>query len=250
MIKISNKQIKKEYFKKVKRFIKNLQEKIFLENQIYFGGGSAIALKYDEFRFSKDLDFLSSSKNGFYQLKNRIREDGISYLLKNEELIKVIDCKTNNYKITILLEMEETPLKIEILHTLDFKIEGDFNKELNIPQLSINDMFAQKISACIDRGLDKNTYGRDLLDLCVLLDKNKTINNDVLDNIENIYGKNFYKTLLQVYEMLILDEKYYEECLTKNHCSENIKDIFPNVFLKEMERIAKIKNFEKELLEF
>lgn len=88
------------------------------------------------------------------------------------------------------------------------------------------------------------------MDLCVLLDKNKTINNDVLDNIENIYGKNFYKTLLQVYEMLILDEEYYKDCLNNNYCSENIKDIFPNIFLKEMERIAKIKNFEKELLEF
>lgn len=92
-------QIKKEYFEKVKKFIKNLQEKVFLENQIYFGGGSAIALKYDEFRFSRDLDFLSSSKNGFYQLKNMIREEGISSLIKNEEVIKIIDCKTNNYKL-------------------------------------------------------------------------------------------------------------------------------------------------------
>lgn len=84
----------------------------------------------------------------------------------------------------------------------------------------------------------------------MLLDRNEIINNDILDSIENIYGKKFYKTLLQVYEMLILDEKYYEECLTKNHCSENIKEIFPNIFLKKMERISKIKNFEKELLEF
>lgn len=92
------------------------------------------------------------------------------------------------------------------------KIEGDFNHKIKIPQLSIDDFFRQKLSAFCDRGLDKNTYGRDFIDLTMLIKQVGEITEKSWNDIAKIYNE---KTLIKMLKKgceLFLDRKFLEEC--------------------------------------
>lgn len=43
--------------------------------ECWFGGGSAVSLRCEEFRVSRDVDFLCASRDGYRMLRERVHRD-------------------------------------------------------------------------------------------------------------------------------------------------------------------------------
>ena len=63
-------QFNRPHHQKIAHVLSSLDKKKLLDASCYFGGGTAIALKYGEYRESVDIDFMVSDLNGYRSLRN------------------------------------------------------------------------------------------------------------------------------------------------------------------------------------
>lgn len=145
-----------------------------IEFKAFFGGGTLIALDHSEFRLSKDIDFLCSSKEGYRKLRAALIEKGAEALFgANASVIKIPgDIRADQYGVRFPVQYGQRPaerIKVEIIH--EARIEfGAPTKPSWSPVACLNDVDrqAEKLLCNTDRGADRSTFGKDLIDLCVL----------------------------------------------------------------------------------
>ncbi|MEH2238097.1 nucleotidyl transferase AbiEii/AbiGii toxin family protein [Nostoc sp.] len=133
-------------------------------------------MEYDEYRFSKDIDFLFPYGTEHYRyLRNLIYDDGIAALFINPTNIKLGDSTANQYGIRFPVTVHGTTIKVEIVANGNFNLDPPvYPQWANIPCLSISDRFTSKLMANADRWNDTSTQSRDLIDLAIL-----RVNNDI-----------------------------------------------------------------------
>ena len=74
---------RREHHQHVARFLATLDGELLRRSQCLFGGGTAIAMRYGEYRTSVDVDFLVSNLVCYRKLRELIRSaDDISPLLR------------------------------------------------------------------------------------------------------------------------------------------------------------------------
>lgn len=153
-----------------------------------FAGGTLLTLEYDEYRLSKDIDFLFPYGTQDYRyLRNLIYDNGIAALFTNTTNIKLGDSTANQYGIRFPVTVNETTIKVEIVANGNFNLDPPVYPEwANIPCLSITDRFTSKLMANADRWNDASTQSRDLIDLAILR-TNHDIPVDAISKAEAIY---------------------------------------------------------------
>ena len=62
----------REHHRRVATMLEALDAAELAANACYFGGGTAMALRYGEYRESVDIDFLVSSVDGYRHLRERL----------------------------------------------------------------------------------------------------------------------------------------------------------------------------------
>lgn len=176
---MSSKQFRLDSHQKIYHVLQSLDEKFLIENQIYFGGGTLLALQYGEYRWSKDIDLLCSSAEGYKALREKIFEQKHSVLFKTEDNLKFPrEIRINRDKITLGVDSKGLIIKFEIV--LEGRIElGEpiFTDWTSIPCLSFEDSCTEKLLANSDRWNDKAIESRDLIDLAILRSQNEIPNN-------------------------------------------------------------------------
>jgi Nucleotidyl transferase AbiEii toxin, Type IV TA system len=158
------------YHNKILAILHCLDANLLEKDLAYFGGGTLIALDFKEYRWSKDADFICPSPSiGYKHLRNIVFDGGHNALFSDLSRIQVGRGTANQYGIRVQVEIEDVPIKIEII------AEGRF--ELDPPRypawspvacLSLNDCFTSKLLANADRFMDDSIEARDLIDLAVL----------------------------------------------------------------------------------
>ncbi|RZI85375.1 MAG: hypothetical protein EOP38_05160 [Rubrivivax sp.] len=137
-----------------------------------FGGGTAMALRFGEYRESVDVDFLVSDQDGYRELRNLLRgsrdlgaisRPGVAPPACRNEI------RVDQYGIRTHVMVDETAIKFEIVNEGRIVLEAPGRKDevLGVSTLSPVDMVASKLLANSDRGLDDGTFNRDLLDLAM-----------------------------------------------------------------------------------
>lgn len=58
--------------------LESLNSELLRATGCYFGGGTAIALRFGEFRESVDIDFMVSSTSGYRELRELVRSSGFN----------------------------------------------------------------------------------------------------------------------------------------------------------------------------
>lgn len=143
---------------------------LLLRTEAYFGGGTAITLSLDEYRESIDIDFLCASKEGFRELRTRTFDAGLGGLLKpGRQLRQTRDLRRDIYSIRSWLDVDGTPIKMEIVSEGRVDLDGGMNERFKVPTLSRRDMFAEKLLANADRGRDPTSMHRDIIDLGMMI---------------------------------------------------------------------------------
>ncbi|MGB7441300.1 MAG: nucleotidyl transferase AbiEii/AbiGii toxin family protein [Coleofasciculaceae cyanobacterium] len=144
---------------------------IFLNQcKTYFGGGTLLALTYDEYRLSQDIDFLCSDSIGYRQLRQAVYESQYQALFQTTEgLIFPREIQANQYGIRFPIVVGDLSIRLEIVS--EGRIELGSPERLSwcpVACLNAVDQVAEKLLANSDRWPDTSVLSRDLIDLAII----------------------------------------------------------------------------------
>jgi hypothetical protein len=130
----------------------------------FFGGGTQLAMALGEYRESRDIDFLCSSRAGFRAVREAVTHRSLGAVLRSDlELVR--DVRTDRDGIRTFFAVDDIRLKFEIVFESRIDVAGDLDRRFGVPVLRPEHAVAEKLLANADRGLDDSTLARDLIDL-------------------------------------------------------------------------------------
>ncbi len=186
---------------------------LLLNAECYFAGGTAIALLLNEYRESVDVDFLCASKEGYRYLRNCVTQQSLGNIL-TAPINHLREVRADRDGIRTFLEINNTPIKVEIVFEARIPIHGELNNLLKVPVLDIHDMFAEKLLANCDRGADSSTVSRDIIDLAMLIIHYGDIPQSVWRKVTEAYGQSVV-TAFQKSVYRLSDALYLKSCFKK-----------------------------------
>lgn len=179
---------KLDHHNKILIVLESLDCEILKEGSTYFGGGTLLALDFQEYRCSNDIDFLSSVSTGGYKyLRTKIFDNGHEVLFRDLSKIKIGRSTTDQYGIRMIVSVDNVPIKTEIIAETRFQLDlPRYTQWSSVPCLSLIDCFTSKLLSNSDRYMDDSVQARDLIDLGVLR-LNYPIPQFSIDKAENAY---------------------------------------------------------------
>jgi Nucleotidyl transferase AbiEii toxin, Type IV TA system len=173
---------------KILTILESLNADVLRESFAYFGGGTLIALDFEEYRWSKDVDFICPiASQGYKHLRNVVFDGGFQALFQDLSRIQLGRGTTNQYGIRISVAVEDVPIKVEIIAEARLILDPPRYPEWSpVACLSLSDCFASKLLANADRFMDDGVESRDLIDLAVLR-LQSPIPQAALNKAENAY---------------------------------------------------------------
>lgn len=203
-----------EHHQKIIQVLSGLNTEIFNECHAYFGGGTLITLLHNEYRWSKDVDFICPVGHGYKRLREIIFDAsfcGDVLFSSNESIVIPREIKADQYGVRFLLKVDGTPIKFEIVAEGRISLEApEFHPFApKLPTLSSVDRFTEKLLANTDRWPDKSVESRDLIDLGVLC-ATEGINHDAFAKAEAVYPAR--ESLVKSVESFLGDPVYQQKC--------------------------------------
>lgn len=134
----------------------------------FFGGGTRLSLELNEYRESIDIDLICADRAGYRMLRQTVRDNSLGDIsVASPKFLRSV--RTDIYGIRTFFEVETQPIKFEIV--AEARIELSSMKVQGIPVLCLSrrSCFAEKLLANTDRGRDKSTLSRDLIDLAFMI---------------------------------------------------------------------------------
>jgi hypothetical protein len=159
-----------EHHNKILTILESLDSDVLKEGSAYFGGGTLLALDFQEYRWSKDVDFIAPvSTSGYKYLRTVVFERGVQALFRDLTRIQVGRGITNQYGIRMVVLVDGVPIKTEIIAEVRFEPDLPRYPEWSpVACLSLNDCFTSKLLSNSDRYMDDSVEARDLIDLAIL----------------------------------------------------------------------------------
>ncbi|MEH2193653.1 MAG: nucleotidyl transferase AbiEii/AbiGii toxin family protein [Nostoc sp.] len=159
-----------EHHNKILTVLESLDSEILTKGSAYFGGGTLLAFEFEEYRWSKDVDFISSvGTEGYKYLRTVVFEGGHEALFRDLSKIQVGRSTTDQYGIRMIVFVDDMPIKTEIIAETRFQLDPPrYPKWSLVPCLSFNDCFTSKLLSNSDRYADDSVEARDLIDLAIL----------------------------------------------------------------------------------
>lgn len=137
-----------------------------------FGGGTAIALRYGEYRESVDIDFLVSDIAGYRALRQRLSGAGgiLSIVRDGTSLKQARAMRADQYGLRTMLAVDDVEIKFEIVLEARIALEppGADDRVCGVATLTPLDLAASKLLANSDRWRDDAALSRDLIDLAMM----------------------------------------------------------------------------------
>ena len=118
---------KRLHHRQIARVLHTLNGPLLLENRCLFGGGTAIALRFGEYRESVDIDFLVSDLASYRNLRQLLTaKAGVAAICHAtaQPLALARDIRADQYGIRTVLQVDDTQIKLEIV--LEGRIELAF----------------------------------------------------------------------------------------------------------------------------
>jgi len=163
----------RQHHQRVARVLESLDSSLLLANGCVFGGGTAIAMRYGEYRESVDIDFMCSDPNGFQEMRRMLdaRTDlGPIQLDGTPSWQLAREVRADGYGIRTTLLVDGQTIKFEIVKEgrIEFAKPGRNDVICGIRTLTPLDMAASKLLANADRWRDDGVFSRDLIDLAMM----------------------------------------------------------------------------------
>ena len=205
------------HHQRIARVLDALNGPLLRENNCFFGGGTAIALRYGEYRESVDIDFLVSDVTRYRALRQlltgpagimAIFNPGVSAVNQAREV------RADQYGIRTAVLVDGQPIKFEII--LEGRIElappAPTDHICGIATLTTLDMATRKLLANSDRGNDEGVFSRDLIDLAMMAPSLALLRTAVA-KAETAYGKSILRDLKKSIDALQSRPGRLERCV-------------------------------------
>jgi len=217
---------KRPHHQRIAKVLEAMNADLLMKMQCFFGGGTAISLQIQEYRESVNIDFLCSSPDGYKELRLIAFEDFNK--LFSAPVKRLRDIRIEQNKISTLLDVDGSAIKIELFKEFDPEIRGNFNSLLKVPTLSKVDLYAQKLMANGDRGNDRNVFSRDIIDLAMMLRSWGDIPHEAWNRAYKSYGNQLSRAFHNSVG-IILDDGWLTTCLSRMKMDMALLDPVQNV---------------------
>lgn len=154
-----------------------------------------LAMTLGEYRESRDIDFLCSSRQGFRLLRESITDRSLGTIFR-QSVDLARDVRADRDGIRTFLMVDDVPIKFEIILEARIDLDGAIDETLGVPALRRECSIAEKLLANADRGMDESTLSRDLVDLSFLaVHAGRTPLEEGMEIAETAYGAAIRKSL-------------------------------------------------------
>jgi len=201
------------HHQRIAKVLHALNADLLGETRCYFGGGTAIVLLLSEYRQSLDIDFLCASNTGYRLLRNTVSPHSLGALL-NTPIKHLREVRADRYGIRTVLEVDGAPIKIELVSEGRIALHGSVHPVLRVPTLAREDMYAEKLLANADRGLDKSTLSRDIIDLAMMIERWGAIPDAAWEKAKMAYGDHVVQAF-ETTSKLMCEHAYLSQCLQR-----------------------------------
>jgi hypothetical protein len=161
------------HHQRIARVLQALDGPLLRQRGCLFGGGTAIALRFGEYRESLDIDFLVSDLAAYRELRRAVTSsDGWSAIRRAGAVddVQAGEWRADQYGIRTRLQVDAQPIKFEIVFEARIALEppGKADELCGVCTLTPLDMAASKLLANSDRWADDGVFSRDLIDLAMM----------------------------------------------------------------------------------
>lgn len=182
-----------------------------------FGGGTAMALRYGEYRESVDIDFLVSDLGSYRSLRHALTGPQSMAAITHPDaqpLQQAREMRADQYGIRTTLRVQEQPIKFEIVLegriTLDAPAPSD--TLCGIATLTPLDMATSKLLANSDRCMDDGVFSRDLIDLAMMATPLPLLRQAVA-KAEQAYGPSILRDLDKAIRRMQERQTWLDRCM-------------------------------------
>lgn len=193
-----------------------LDAETLLASGCLFGGGTAMALRFGEYRESVDIDFLVSRLDGYRTLRQKLTgPDGLQAITRpGRSLATVRDLRADQYGIRTVVREGGLDIKFEIVLEGRIALEtpGPDDCICGVATLTPLDMAVSKLLANSDRWADDAVYSRDLIDLA-MMQPGKALLAAAIDKARAAYGDSVVADLSKAVEALRQRPQRLDHCM-------------------------------------
>lgn len=195
---------KHDHHNKIARLLESFNPQALEDTSSLFGGGTAIVLLCArdsfEFRESVDVDFLCSSQEGYSKLRSMIFGTDFTPLF-SAPVETVGDVRADQYGVRGRVKIDDTVIRLEFVREVQIDLEAG-EKICGVPTLSKVDLFACKLLANVDRGLDMQAGAKDIIDLAMMQHAWGDIPEDAMAKAVQAYGPVVHKAYDNTRQMI------------------------------------------------
>jgi hypothetical protein len=140
-------------------------------NECLFAGGTALTLRYGEYRESTDIDFVIADANAYRRLREMCKERGFDALtVPGQRVVTASPLRIDQYGIRTRLLVAGVPAKFEIIREGRIPLDppGPADSILGLATATLVDLVAMKLLANSGRWSDPTVFSRDIIDLAMV----------------------------------------------------------------------------------
>lgn len=206
----------REHHRRIATVLAALDPAVLAAHACWFGGGTAIALRYGEYRESVDIDFLVSDLAGYRRLRQLLTgPGGLTPLTRPGALLELArELRADQYGLRTLLRVDGVPIKFEIVleARIAFDAPGPEDCVAGIATLTPLDLAASKLLALADRWRDDSVFSRDLIDLA-MMQPARPLLRGAIDKAAGAYGDSIEASLDKAIADLRQRPQRLDDCL-------------------------------------
>lgn len=198
--------------------LQSLDAALLREHGAGFGGGTAMALRFGEYRESVDIDFLVSRVDGYRTLRHLLTGPrGFAAIVRADASVpeQVREVRADQYGVRTAVRVDGQDIKFELVleGRVVFEAPGADDVVCGVATLSSLDLATSKLLANSDRWRDDGVFSRDLIDLA-MMPMRAPLLHAALDKAKSAYGDSVQRDLGKAIDNLRDRDGWLERCLT------------------------------------
>ncbi len=205
------------HHRRIARVLASLDASQLRDRQCLFAGGTAITLRYGEYRESVEIDFLVSDAGRYRELRTLLTgAGGLAPIVRAGATPLIVEAglKADQYGIRTRVLVDDQPIKLEIVREarIELEIPSADDEICGIATLTPLDMATSKLLANSDRWADDGVFSRDLIDLAMMRPRRPLLRRAV-EKAERAYGDAVLRDLARAIQRIADRSGRLERCL-------------------------------------
>lgn len=207
---------KREQHRDVVALLAAFSDRNLSRSKFFFGGGTRIVLDLEEYRESRDIDFLCSDAEGYAELRFQAATLGYDALFtadgrKGVQLPR--EMRIDQYGIRFPVEFGANLIRVELIREARIALDPGIRPAWSaVDCLTLTDCYAEKILANSDRWADRQILSRDLIDLSILRKRIGPVPERSWEKTERAYRSAAREDLLKAISAFLGDVAHQKRC--------------------------------------